>query len=83
VCPMAFRVVARRCLLLPLLAACGLGQLTANSESSLSAGSAAGDHGLSPSVRAGKEIWCYATAFNDRFHTYSCPQRLGAAIGWY
>jgi hypothetical protein len=81
---MAFRVVLKRCLLLPLLAACGLGQLSsANSQSSLSPGYAAGDQGLTPSVRAGKEIWFYATAFNDRFYTYSYPQRLGAAIDWY
>jgi hypothetical protein len=36
-----------------------------------------------PSERAGREIWFYATAFNDRFFTYSYPQRLGAAIDWY
>ena len=31
------------------------------------------------SERAGREIWFFATAFNDRFFTYSYPQRLGAA----
>jgi len=36
-----------------------------------------------PSARAGREIWFFATAFNDRFFTYSYPQRLGAAIDWY
>ena len=35
------------------------------------------------SERAGREIWFFATAFNDRFFTYSYPQRLGAAIDWY
>ena len=25
----------------------------------------------------------FATAFNDRFFTYTYPQRLGAAIDWY
>jgi hypothetical protein len=81
---MAFRANFRRCLFLILLAACEFGQLaSANSQSSLSPGYAAGDAGLSPSVRAGKEIWFFATAFNDRFYTYSYPQRLGAAIDWY
>jgi mono/diheme cytochrome c family protein len=55
----------------------------ARSQSKLSPGYAAGDKGLSASERAGREIWFYATAFNDRFYTYSYPQRLGAAIDWY
>ena len=50
---------------------------------SLSPGYAAGDAALSPSERAGREIWFFATAFNDRFYTYAYPQRLGAAIDWY
>ena len=25
----------------------------------------------------------FATAFNDRFFTYTFPQRLGGAIDWY
>ena len=37
----------------------------------------------SPSEQAGREIWMFATAFNDRFFTYTYPQRLGAAIDWY
>ena len=41
-----------------------------------------GEH-LEPSVRAGREVWFFATAFNDRFYTYTYPQRLGAAIDWY
>lgn len=55
----------------------------ATAQSSLSPGYAAGDVGLSPSERAGREIWFFATAFNDRFYTYTYPQRLGAAIDWY
>ena len=30
-----------------------------------------------------REIWMFATAFNDRFFTYTFPQRLGGAIDWY
>jgi hypothetical protein len=52
-------------------------------QSALSEGYAAGDIGYTPSERAGREIWFFATAFNDRFFTYSYPQRLGAAIDWY
>ena len=48
-----------------------------------SSGYAQGDAKLSPSERAGREIWFFATAFNDRFYTYSYPQRLGGAIDWY
>jgi hypothetical protein len=36
-----------------------------------------------PSARAGSEIWFNATAFNDRFFTYSFQQRLGGAIDWF
>ncbi len=50
---------------------------------SLSPGYAAGDEGLSLSESVGREIWFFATAFNDRFYTYAYPQRLGAAIDWY
>ena len=53
------------------------------SQSSLSPAYAASEAGLSPQARAGKEIWFFATAFNDRFYTYSYPQRLGATIDWY
>jgi len=52
-------------------------------QSRLSDGYAAGDANYSPSERAGREIWFYATAFNDRFFTYAYPQRLGATIDWY
>jgi hypothetical protein len=56
---------------------------TAQAQSTLSPAFAAGGASLSPSARAGREIWFFATAFNDRFYTYSYPQRLGAAIDWY
>jgi len=52
-------------------------------QSSLSPAYAATERGLTPSERAGREIWFFATAFNDRFYTYSYPQRLGATIDWY
>lgn len=52
-------------------------------QSALNPGFAAGDAQYSPSARAGREIWFFATAFNDRFFTYSYPQRIGAAIDWY
>ncbi|HET6521429.1 MAG TPA: hypothetical protein VFG47_16655 [Geminicoccaceae bacterium] len=55
----------------------------AAAQSKLSPGYAAGDAGYTPAERAGREIWFFATAFNDRFFTYSYPQRLGAAIDWY
>jgi mono/diheme cytochrome c family protein len=81
---MAFGAGSRRWLVLLLAAACGFWQPgSAWSQSKLSPGYAAGDAGLTPSQRAGREIWFFATAFNDRFYTYSYPQRLGAAIDWY
>jgi mono/diheme cytochrome c family protein len=52
-------------------------------QSGLSPGFAAGDTQYSPSERAGREIWFFATAFNDRFYTYTYPQRLGGAVDWY
>ena len=55
----------------------------ARAQSMLSEGYAAADARYSPSERAGREIWFFATAFNDRFFTYAYPQRLGAAIDWY
>src|SRR5882672_4008354 len=80
---MALGVGSRRWLFALLIAACAFWQTGAHSQSKLSPGYAAGDAGLSPSERAGREIWFYATAFNDRFYTYSYPQRLGATIDWY
>lgn len=42
-----------------------------------------GEAGLTPSQRAGREIWYKAAAGNDRFHTYVFQQRLGVLIDWY
>ncbi|MFP5504642.1 MAG: cytochrome c [Gammaproteobacteria bacterium] len=47
------------------------------------AGFHAGAAGLSPSARAGREIWYKATAGNARFHTYTFQQRITALIDWY
>lgn len=47
------------------------------------AGFHAGAADLSPSERAGREIWYKATAGNDRFHTYTFQQRLGVLIDWW
>ncbi len=55
----------------------------AKAQSALNPGFAAGETGLSPSARSGREIWFFATAFNDRFYTYSYSQRLGGAIDWF
>ena len=49
----------------------------------LSSGYAKGDAKISSSDRAGRDLHFFATAFNDRFYTYSYPQRLGGAIDWY
>lgn len=43
----------------------------------------AGEAGLTPSQRAGREIWYKATAGNSRFHTYTFQQRIGVLIDWY
>jgi hypothetical protein len=56
---------------------------TAYAQSSLNPGFATSDSQYSPSARAGREIWFFATAFNDRFYTYSYAQRLGGAIDWF
>jgi len=42
-----------------------------------------GEAGLSPSARAGREIWFKATAGNARFHTYTFQQRVTALIDWF
>jgi cytochrome c1 len=42
-----------------------------------------GEEGLSPSARAGREIWYKATAGNARFHTYTFQQRITALIDWF
>ena len=41
------------------------------------------ERGLSPSARAGREIWFNATAGNNRFLTYVFQQRLGVLIDWF
>ncbi|HEX6573029.1 MAG TPA: hypothetical protein VF055_13475 [Steroidobacteraceae bacterium] len=43
----------------------------------------AGEAGLTPSQRAGREIWYKATAGNARFHTYVFQQRLNVLVDWY
>ena len=43
----------------------------------------AGESGLNPSERAGREIWYKATAGNSRFHTYTFQQRIGVLIDWF
>ena len=55
----------------------------ASAQSKLNPGYAEQDKNYSPSARAGREIWFFATAFNDRFFTYSYPQRIGASIDWF
>ena len=47
------------------------------------AGFRLGEATLSPSARAGREIWYKATAGNDRFHTYVFQQRVGVMIDWF
>lgn len=48
-----------------------------------SSGFRAGEAQLNPSEIAGRKIWFYATAGNDRFHTYVFQQRFGVLIDWY
>src|ERR1700742_1594994 len=55
----------------------------AAAQTSLSPGYAEQDAQFSASARAGREIWFFATAFNDRFYTYSYAQRLGGGIDWF
>ena len=43
----------------------------------------AGEAILTPSERAGREIWYKATAGNARFHTYVFQQRVNVLIDWY
>ena len=67
-----------------LLVVCGVAFSShVNAQTNLSPGFAAAGAHLSPSERAGREIWFFATAFNDRFFTYAYPQRLGGLIDWY
>lgn len=55
----------------------------AHAQETLSEGFASGGTALLADERVGRELWFNATAFNDRFYTYSYPQRLGAAIDWF
>jgi hypothetical protein len=43
----------------------------------------AGEAGLNPSERAGREIWYKATAGNSRFHMYTFQQRVSVLTDWY
>lgn len=43
----------------------------------------AGEAGMTPAERAGREIWYKATAGNARFHTYVFQQRVGVMVDWY
>jgi len=81
----AMRVLSRSKLLLAvlLLVLSAGGVKTGRAQSSLNPGFAEGDAAYEPKARAGREIWFFATADNDRFFTYSYPQRLGVAIDWY
>jgi mono/diheme cytochrome c family protein len=47
------------------------------------AGFREGERDLSPTERAGREIWYKATGGNGRFHTYVFQQRMGVLIDWY
>ena len=46
----------------------------------LTSGFISREAGLSESERLGRKIWFYATAGNDRFHTYVFQQRLGVLL---
>jgi hypothetical protein len=43
----------------------------------------AGEAGMSPVERSGREIWYKATAGNARFHTYVFQQRIGVLVDWF
>lgn len=80
---MRARFGLKHCLLLLIAICTVLPGRPAQAQSSLNPGYAAQDAQYSASARAGREIWFFATAFNDRFYTYSYPQRLGASIDWF
>ncbi|MGH7335770.1 MAG: cytochrome c [Candidatus Rokuibacteriota bacterium] len=64
----------------------GLPLVTSTSQTSppyLSPGYRQSERGLTSSERAGRAIWFYATAGNDRFLTYTFQQRLGVMIDWF
>jgi len=71
-------------LLILILGICSFAVIgKADAQSALNPEFAAQDARYSASARAGREIWFFATAFNDRFYTYSYTQRLGGAIDWF
>jgi hypothetical protein len=53
------------------------------SQTVLTSGFVSREAGLDESEKAGRQIWFYATAGNDRFHTYVFQQRMGVLIDWY
>lgn len=55
----------------------------ATAQSMLSEAYAETDLGYDSAARAGREIWMFATADNDRFFTYAYQQKLGVTIDWY
>ena len=68
-----------RLLILLLLAIAAVPLPAARAQSVLSETFAASNADLSPEARAGREIWMFATAFNDRFFTYTYPAAARAA----
>lgn len=68
--------------LLPLAILLKVASTQSSPVQKLDPGFHAGAEGLTPSQRAGREIWFKATAGNDRFHTYVFQQRLGVLIDW-
>ncbi len=81
--PYLFRGVAAFIVaLLPLAILLRVASTQSTPPQKLDPGFHAGAEGLTPSQRAGREIWFKATAGNDRFHTYVFQQRLGVLIDW-
>ena len=76
------RSVAVLALLLPALIVIKVARSQPAPPPPLDPGFHAGAQGLTPSERAGREIWFKATAGNGRFHTYVFQQRLGVLIDW-
>ncbi len=66
-----------------ILIALLLGGGTTSAKEYAESGFYAGETGLTPSERAGREIWYKATVGNDRFHTYVFQQRIGVLIDWF
>ena len=74
---MRTQILLRRSWFAALLLACGLltwhSSLDARAQSSLSPDFAATGASYSPSARAGREVWFFATAFNDADLVYVAP----------